>query len=195
MSLRYDRLSNQFYTDTLFAKVKSLSGKTCMQVFCNADFVYTHAMVSKSEAGEALHNFVQDVGVPTDLVSDLAGEQTGWRSDFIKEANRLRIQQHGMEPMSQWQNKAEKVIGELKKRWLRWKTERNIPGRLWGYGLKWESEIMSRTAHGPLERTGVERITGNTPDISEWIDFEMYDLVWFWDTVQRLKDPSEEGGS
>ena len=36
---------------------------------------------------------------------------------------------------------------------------------------------MSRTARGPLGRTGVERISGNTPDISEWIDFEMYDLV------------------
>ena len=41
----------------------------------------------------------------------------------------------------------------------------------------------------------MERISGNTPDISEWIDFEMYDLVWFWDTAKRLKDPSTEGGS
>ena len=73
--------------------------------------------------------------------------------------------------------------------------ERNIPGRLWDYGLKWESEIMSCMAWGPLERTGVERITGNTPDISEWIDFEMYNLVWFGDTNKRLKDPSEDGGS
>ena len=54
---------------------------------------------------------------------------------------------------------------------------------------------MSRTARGPLGRTGVERISGNTPDISEWIDFEMYDLVWFLDTAKRLKDPSMEGGS
>ena len=194
MSLRYNRLADRFYTDTLFAKVKSLSGKTCMQVFCNADFVYTYAMTSKSEVAEALHNLVQDVGVPTDLVSDLASEQTGRNSDFVKEANRLRIRQRGTEPMSQWQNKAEKVIGELKKRWLRRKTERNIPGRLWDYGLQWESEIMSRTARGPLERTGIERISGYTPDISEWIDFEFYDLVWFWDTNKRLRDPSIEDG-
>ena len=97
--------------------------------------------------------------------------------------------------MSQWQNKAKKVIGELKKRWMQRKVERDIPGRLWDYGLKWESEIMSCTARGPLGRTGVERISGNTPDISEWIHFEMYDLVWFWDTTKRLKDPSTEGGS
>ena len=84
---------------------------------------------------------------------------------------------------------AKKVVGELKKRWIRRKVERNIPGRLWDYGLKWES------ARGPLGRTGVEQISGNTPDISEWIDFEMYDLVWFWDTAKRLKDPSTEGGS
>ena len=170
MSLRYNRLNDRFYTDTLFAKVKSLSGKTCMQVFCNADFVYTHAMVSKSEAGDALHNFAQDVGIPKDLVRVLSGEQTGKCLDFVKEANRLRIRQRGTEAMSQWQNKAEKVIGELKKRWIRRKVERNIPGRLWDYGLKWDSEIMSRTDRGPLGRTGVERISGNTPDISEWID-------------------------
>ena len=85
MSLRCNRLNDRFYMDTLFAKVKSLSGKTCMQVFCNADFVYTHAMASKSEAGDALHNFVQDVGVPMDLVSDLSGEQTGCWLDFVKE--------------------------------------------------------------------------------------------------------------
>ena len=58
---------------------------------------------------------------------------------------------------------------------------KNVPRRLWDYGIKWEAEIMSRTAHGRDGRTGYERITGDTPDISEWLDFEFYDLVWFWD--------------
>ena len=54
---------------------------------------------------------------------------------------------------------------------------------------------MSRTARGPLGRTGVVRISGNTMDITEWIDFKMNDLVWFLDTAKRLKNPLTEGGS
>ena len=56
-------------------------------------------------------------------------------------------------------------------------TFTGAPGRLWDYGITHESEIMSRTARGPEERTGIERITGNTPDISEWTDFSFYNLV------------------
>ena len=31
-------------------------------------------------------------------------------------------------------------------------------------------------------RTGMERIIGDTEDISELTDFEFYDLCWYWDT-------------
>jgi hypothetical protein len=40
---------------------------------------------------------------------------------------------------------------------------------------------MSRIASGRDGRTGIERITGETPDISEWLDFDIYALVWVWD--------------
>ena len=30
------------------------------------------------------------------------------------------------------------------------------------------------------DRTGYELITGKTPDISEYCDFEFYDGVWYW---------------
>ena len=43
-------------TDTLFAKVKSIEGNTCAQVFATKDigFVRVHPMTSKAQAGEAL---------------------------------------------------------------------------------------------------------------------------------------------
>jgi hypothetical protein len=56
---------------------------------------------------------------------------------------------------------------------------RSIPSRLWDFGLIYESEIMSRTARGSEHRTGIERLTGDTVDISEWLDFELYDPVWY----------------
>jgi hypothetical protein len=40
---------------------------------------------------------------------------------------------------------------------------------------------MSRIAREPSGRTGIEQVSGDMPDISEWLDFEFYDLVWYWD--------------
>jgi hypothetical protein len=38
-----------------------------------------------------------------------------------------------------------------------------------------------RMARGSDRRTDYEEVTGQTPDISEWLDFEFYDLVWWLD--------------
>ena len=36
----------------------------------------------------------------------------------------------------------------------------------------------------------MEKLTGDTIDISEWLDFEFYDLVWFWDDRDNENKPS-----
>ena len=55
----------------------------------------------------------------------------------------------------------------------------NIPKRVWDFGMVWEADIYSLTA-GKDIRPALERLTGGTIDISEWLEFELYDLVWFW---------------
>ena len=63
MSQRLRRLSTTWYTDTLFAKEKSLLGNTCAQIFTDGEgFTYVHPMKSKSQAGEALNKATMDVG-------------------------------------------------------------------------------------------------------------------------------------
>ena len=66
----------------------------------------------------------------------------------------------------------------------------DVPRRLWDYGLKYEAEILSRIPRGQHSRPGLEILTGNSVDISEWIDFLFYDLVWYHD--QPKPDASEE---
>eukprot|EP00957_Ditylum_brightwellii_P205069 15342092-Ditylum_brightwellii.AAC.1 len=39
---------------------------------------------------------------------------------------------------------------------------------------------MQQAARGPDGRTGYEEVTGNTSDISEYTDFNFYDLVWYY---------------
>ena len=46
-------------------------------------------------------------------------------------------------------------------------------------------------ARGRERRTGYEEVTGDTADISEWIDFEMYDLV-YWIDIPNKPDKSDD---
>ena len=64
------------------------------------------------------------------------------------------------------------------------------PKRVWDFGMVYESEILSRISRGHDGRTGMERITGDTVDISEWTDFEFYDLCWYWDTPNDWENPN-----
>ena len=60
--------------------------------------------------------------------------------------------------------------------------KKKVPPRLWDFGFTWVCETenicanFSKHAQG---RTPLEIITGETPDISEYLDFEFYDWVTF----------------
>ena len=46
--------------------------------------------------------------------------------------------------------------------------------------LEWQARIMQLIPLGYNERTGYEIVTGKTPDILVYCDFDFYDLVWYW---------------
>jgi hypothetical protein len=87
-------------------------------------------------------------------------------------------------------HRAETEIREVKAKWKTRMRENGAPSCLWDYGLVYISEIQSLLALDRDQRPGLERITGNTIDISEWLDFDFYDLVWYWD--QKKMDMTEE---
>ena len=60
-------------------------------------------------------------------------------------------------------------------------TKKNVPKQLRDFGLIYESELLSWMAQGTTGRTGYEEIIGQMPDISEWLDFKFYNLVWWLD--------------
>ena len=60
---RLSRLNCRLYTDTLFAKVKSIVGNTCAQFFIDGDFFQIAPMKSKLEAGTTLDRIKRDDGV------------------------------------------------------------------------------------------------------------------------------------
>ena len=60
--------------------------------------------------------------------------------------------------------------------------KQGVHHRLWDYGITWVCETnnlsvsSSRYTNG---RTALEYVTGETPDISEYLDFSFYDYVTF----------------
>ena len=66
------------------------------------------------------------------------------------------------------------------------------PKRVWDFGMVYESEILSRISQVNDGRTGMGRITGDTVDLSEWTDFEFYDLCWYWDIPNDWETQSSE---
>jgi hypothetical protein len=63
--------------------------------------------------------------------------------------------------------------------------KKKVPSRLWDYGLVYEGELLSMMSRGKDGRSGHKEVTGNTPNISKWLDFEFYDLVWWWDRPNK----------
>jgi hypothetical protein len=185
---KYRRLNSTFYTDMMFSKFKSLNGHSCAQVFCSDDIIQVYPLSTKAHAYRALQSFVDEIGIPNKLVLDGAGEQVGPKSEFVSITHKLHIPLKQTEAYTPRQNRAEFVIGELKRRWRSNLANKDVPKRLWDYGIIYEAEILSRIARGPDGRTGIERVTGETPDISEWLDFGFYDLVWYWDDPNSKDD-------
>jgi hypothetical protein len=62
-------------------------------------------------------------------------------------------------------------------------VRKSVPQKLWNFGLQWVCDIQNCTANtssrGLDGRCPLERVTGETVDISENLDFGFYDWVWY----------------
>jgi hypothetical protein len=71
---------------------------------------------------------------------------------------------------------AEQEIGFLSKCWkLQQMQKKNVYSWLWDYSLVYEGKLLTRMSHGDNGRSGYKQVTGKTPNISEWLDFEFFD--------------------
>jgi hypothetical protein len=189
MQSKRKRLNDTFYSDTMFSGVKIIRGNTCAQLFTNGKFVHLEPIPRKALAGEALQSMVDQVGIPDKMVFDGAKEQVGAKSEFMRTIRRYHTSFWQTEPYSPWQNRAEDHIREVRRRWKLLRQHKNVPVRLWDYAMVNITKLMNFTARGANGRTGYEEITGKTPDISEYVDFDFYDWVWYWDIPDKDNSP------
>ena len=134
------------------------------QIYANKDFFATaFPLHSKSEAGDALRQFINEYGRPEKLTFDGSQEQCGRKTEFMTNVRKYAIDHHITEPYRPNHNFAEGVIREIRKKWFRVMVQKNVPQRLWDYGLQWVGDIQNRTSNssrGLEGRCPLERITG-----------------------------------
>jgi len=177
-TLRYNHLKCRFYSDTLFSSKKSILNNQCGQLFVtNFGYVKFVPMQLKSEASEALHELIRDVGIPKQVHTDGAKELTmgKWRKLY----NEYGVKMTQTEKGSPWQNRAEIEIRELKRHTRRMMHANKTPYKLWVFCI-----LMCLTLPNSHGRTAYEIITGNTPDISEFLEFQWYQLVWYFEPAE-----------
>ena len=123
---------------------------------------------------------MDDFGAPEHLTFDGAQAQVGQHTPFMKTLRRYDIKYHVSSPRRPNENPAEATIHEVKKRWYRVMRKKKVPQRLWDFGIVWICETANMTVSSSRYadgRTPIEMITGDTPDISEYVDFGFYDWV------------------
>lgn len=119
------------------------------------------------------------------------------KGEFAKLNRRVGTKQTSIEPRRPNQNRAELTMREFKKRLWRLMARVNLPLRLWCYAAEYIADIMCYTAF-PLSRLGgrtsYEHVVGHTPDISEYILFEFYEWLWYWNDEVSFPDERKRLG-
>ena len=76
--LQYKRIQTRFFMDTFQVTAKAVSerGNRYMQlIVSDVGYMYVHPMEDKTEVIDAVEAFAKEIGVPTALILDPAGEQ------------------------------------------------------------------------------------------------------------------------
>ena len=168
--------------DLLFAQCKSLQDNTLLHCIANGKYTRAFPVADKSSqtAADCPSNFMDNVSIPQVLWTNGAKEYQGCNTTFRKVCNKHWIDLQMTEPGQKNQNHAvEREIGELKKRQCHRMAQKDISKWIWDYGMVFETELMSQHSWGLDGRTGSEKVTETTPNISEYCNFEFNDLVWF----------------
>jgi hypothetical protein len=178
-------LKHDFAADLYLGRNKSARGNIGAYVFTHrCGFAQTCPMRKKTSAEltEALRQFTFDWGIPQRLTVDGALEQVGPKAEFQRLICKYDIAMHISAPHSPQQNPAKGIIQEICKKWYQIMHAKSVTIRFWDYGVEWVCKVAQRTVSSSRYaegRTPIEILTGEAPDISEFLDFGFYDWVFF----------------
>jgi hypothetical protein len=178
------------YTDTFFKDKTSARGNQCVQLFVTSEgFVAGKPIKSKADAYEVLEYICREYGVPSLLVSDNAKEELLGNWGRVTKQNLIR--QRVTEPYSGWQNRCEDEIREIRAHYTRIMHLHRCPDAFWDFCFEYVIHLRQfLTRKAANDRSPIETITGETPDTSEYMEFDFYQFVKYRDIKDNKDDPA-----
>ena len=99
--------------------------------------------MAQRETVQSLIGFTKNVGVPETVITDGAGEVTGWNTEFAKHDRRMKMHIENLKPGRKNKNHAvDRKMGFLEKRWRRQMTNKVILKQLWYFGIFYKAELF-----------------------------------------------------
>ena len=107
----------------------------CTDLFCQLRLcsLLSAVQLERETIGQSLNDFVHDFGAPKHLTFDGYSAQKGNKTDFMKRLRHYDIPYHISAPRRPNENPVEGSIRELKRRFYRVKTAKNVSDRLWDF--------------------------------------------------------------
>ena len=189
------RLREIICTDTFFASRPAKDGITCAQMYVGkkSGLTQVFGMSSESQFSETLQDFIRKWGAPDVLMSDNAKSETGKKVKKILREYCIKDQQS--EAHQQNQNLAESRIGEIKRSTNIMMDRTGTPDDLWYLCMTYVVYLLNHLAVSKLNwKTPIEMATGETPDISNLLQFHWYEKVYYYDHSMSFPDSKEKLG-
>ena len=185
------------FTDTLEAWTTTWFRKNKYAQVFSTSFRWTRAypMKRKSDAHKGFSLLAQCDGVPITIICDNAKEQI--MAKFHCKCREVATCVKQTEPYTLWSNAAEGTIQELKCGAGQKMAKSSCPPKLWDHCLELEAYIRSYTALDKYELQGQVPETimsGQTADISPFVELPFYAWVKFWDSLAKYPEPKEQVG-
>ena len=181
--LRYRRINDYFFMDTLFATSKggkSSRGNTCCQLFVtDKGFIYLVPLKRKSEVMYAVKQFAKEIGAPQAIICDMSGEQM--KPDVKLFLNDIGTTLRALEEGTPWSNKADLYIKLMKEAVRKDMRESHSPLPFWDYCLERRVRIYNLTArdHPKIRGTNPYTMTmGEEGDISNLCQYKWYEWCY-----------------
>ena len=137
-------------------------------------------MKTKGDAGDKLNAFITKHGIPSSLHTDGAKEEQLGKWNEVRK--KFLHTQTSTEPHTPQQNRTELEIRDTKDHYRRIMDRKRVPEALWDFGITYTTDVRQVISRPNLDyRSAIEVLTGNTPDISNFLDFEFYQWIKYFD--------------
>ena len=174
--LRYQCIQDYSFMETFFATKKggrSSHGHMCCQLFItDKGFVYVIPIRRKSEVLQVIKHFAKEIGVPTSIIVDMAGEQMS--QEVRKFCNDIGTTLRALEEGTPWSNKAELYIGLLKEAVRKDMHESDSLMSLWDYCMERQARINNLMAKDNFKLHGTTPHTATLAEEFGWYEWCYY---------------------